>query len=529
MMNPTVVTKEPNKESDHLADMFPHLTSENFPPMGLETSEFRKAAHRIIDWTIDYHESLKCGRLPIPAVKPGFMKERLPNAGPAQKESWETVFGDVENVVLDGALHWLSSNYFGYFPTGISYPSMLGDMLCTSTANIGFSWASSPSCTELETVMMDWLAKALNLPDFFLHNGRGPGGGVIQGSASEATLITMLAARNKVTQEERSRDPKQSIHEITARMVAYASKYSHSSVERASKVALVNIRLLDVDENISLRGSILRNAIEEDRRQGKIPMFVCATIGTTACCAYDNILELGSICQNENIWLHVDAAYAGSALLCPEYRYIAQGLQSITSFNFNPHKWMMVNFDCSVLWVRNSLDIINSLNVNPVYLQHKDQTKAIDYRHWQISLGRRLRSIKLWFVMRMIGLEGLQHHIRKGVSQAKYFELLVRSDGRFEVVFPVTLGLVCFRLLSPDSTLEKTNELNSKLCEEIQRDRRYVLTPSSVNDVYFLRFSGGMNFCDVESVKGCWEHMREKADLVLHHCGDLKPKINSKV
>ncbi|CAK8682671.1 unnamed protein product [Clavelina lepadiformis] len=295
--------------------------------MGLETPEFREAAHRIIDRIIDYHEELQCGGVTIPAVEPGFMKERLPNVGPEKKESWLTVFDDFENVVIGGTVHWISSNYFGYFPSGVSYPSMLGDIQCSSTANIGFSWTSSPSCTELETVMMDWLAKALNLPDFFLHNRRGPGGGVIQGSASESTLITLLAARNKVIREELSRDPKQSIHEITARMVAYASRYSHSSVERASKVALVTMRLLDVDEHISVNGSILQEAIEEDRKQRKIPMFVCATIGTTSCCTYDNLMELEPICENENIWLHVDAAYAGSALLCPEYRYIAQGLQ----------------------------------------------------------------------------------------------------------------------------------------------------------------------------------------------------------
>ncbi|XP_076825167.1 aromatic-L-amino-acid decarboxylase-like [Clavelina lepadiformis] len=352
------------------------------------------------------------------------MKERLPNVGPEKKESWQTVFDDVENVVIDGTVHWLSSNYFGYFPSGVSYPSMLGDILCSSTANIGFSWASSPSCTELETVMMDWLAKALNLPDFFLHNRRGPGGGVIQGNASESTLITLLEARNKVIQEELSRDPKQSIHEITARMVAYASRYSHSSVERASKVALVTMRLLDVDEHISVNGSILQEAIEEDRKQRKIPMFVCATIGTTSCCTYDNLMELRPIytfktCEKENIWLHVDAAYAGSALLCPAYRYIAQGLQHVSSFNFNPQKWMMVNHDRSALWVRNSIDIMNSINLNPVYSQQEEQSQTIDYKHWQLPLDRRFRSIKLWFVMRMVGLEGLQHHIRKGVSQAK--------------------------------------------------------------------------------------------------------------
>ncbi|XP_076800201.1 aromatic-L-amino-acid decarboxylase-like isoform X2 [Clavelina lepadiformis] len=485
--------------------------------MGLEPSEFREAAHCMIDKIIDYHEGLKSGGHPIPAVEPGFMKERLPSAGPENKELWQTVFDDVENVVLDGSVHWLSSNNYGFFPTGISYPSILADILCSSTANVGLTWATSPSCTELETNMMDWLAKAINLPDCFLHNGKGPGGGVIQGSASEAILMTLLAARSKVMQKELSRDPKQSIHEITSRMVAYASKCSHSCVERTSQVALVPIRLLDVDENISIRGSVLQKAIEEDRRQRKIPVFVCATLGATVSCTYDNLMEMGPICEKEQIWLHVDAAYAGSALLCPEHRYIAHGLQHVTSFNFSPNKWMMVNLDCSALWVRNSLDMENSLNVNPVYFQHKKQSNTIDYRHWQVSLGRRFRSIKakLWFVMRMIGLEGLRHHVRKGVGQAKLFEELVRSDNRFQVLFPVTLGLVCFRLCFPHATLEKINDLNLKLREEIEKDRQYVLTPSTVNEVYFLRFSAGMNFCNEESVRRCWEHVQEKSDLVL--------------
>ncbi|GBL93386.1 Aromatic-L-amino-acid decarboxylase [Araneus ventricosus] len=263
---------------------------------------------------------------------------------------------------------------------------------------------SSPACTELEMVMMDWLGKALQLPEHFLFESKGAGGGVIQGTASEATLVALLAARSRtLTLTEGAK---------LENLVSYASDQSHSSVERAALLGAVKMRLLPADENLSLRGETLEKAIREDREKGKIPFYVVATLGTTNTCAFDNLKEIGQICQREKIWLHIDAAYAGSSFICPEFRPFLDGVEYADSFNFNPHKWLLVNFDCSAMWVRDQTEITEAFSVNPTYLKHDKEGQIPDYRHWQIPLGRRFRSLKLWFVFRMYGIEGLRKYLR---------------------------------------------------------------------------------------------------------------------
>nr|CAH7741754.1 unnamed protein product [Callosobruchus chinensis] len=274
--------------------------------------------------------------------------------------------------------------------------------------------------------MMDWLGQMLGLPEEFLARSGGRGGGVIQGTASEATLVALLGAKAKALARAKKEKPHMSDAEIVGNLVAYASAQSHSSVERAGLLGGVRMRALEPDENNKLRGETLEKAIKEDLEAGLIPFFAVNTLGTTSSCAFDRLDELGPVCNEYNLWLHIDAAYAGSAFVCPEYRYLMAGVEKADSFNFNPHKWLLVNFDCSAMWLKDPSWLVNAFNVDPLYLKHEQQGSAPDYRHWQIPLGRRFRALKLWFVLRLYGVENLQAHIRKQIGLAHYFESLVR-------------------------------------------------------------------------------------------------------
>lgn len=328
-------------------------------------------------------------------------------------------------------------------------------MLSATLGCIGFSWIASPVCTELEMKMMDWLAEALNLPDKFRFDSSQNGGGVIQGTASEATIVAMLTARNETLKRLSLSDQQTSTSPYTNtkhnagqhhELIAYCSELAHSSCERATLLANVKLRLIETDDRCSMRADKLEEAIRQDLANNMIPFIVIATLGTTAVCSYDDIKSISMIARQHSIWVHVDAAYAGSALVCPELRMLMPNLNYADSFDFNPHKWLQVNFDCSAFYISDSRKLVNAFNVDPVYLRHENQGKIPDYRHWQLPLGRRFRSLKLWFVMRLFGINKLQSYIRRHVDLARYFEYLLSKDSRFELTHKTTLGLVCFRL-----------------------------------------------------------------------------------
>jgi len=479
-------------------------TSEkDFPRFGLESKSFKKAANEMIEVIINYHESLK-NRKPFPDVKPGFMKLLIPERAPEEKEDWKNVYNDIEDVILKGMTHWQASGFFAYFPSAVSYPSLLGHMLIEATSTQAFTWASCPSSTELELAMMDWLARALNLPKCFLYDGKGPGAGCFQKSASDSTLMSLMAARSKIIREQMLLNKFKSKGEVLDKLVGYASKYSHSSVARAGDFGFVTIRLLKVDKNISLRGETLQKAIEEDKKSGKIPFYVCATMGTTYCTSNDNLEEIGLICKKEQIWLHVDGAYSGSALICPEFQHFAKGLQYSTSFCFNLHKNLMIASPCSAFWVRNISYMENAYNVNPIYLKHDQQGKVIDYRHWQTSLGKKFEAIRVWFVLRMIGLKGLRNYIYKGKKMEDYFLNSIKDYEDFEVVFPTTFGLVCLRYNPKQCDEKKLNEMNKRLYEKINEDGRIYLTQATVEEIYFLRVcTSGSNVTETKLDEIC--------------------------
>ena len=368
--------------------------------------EFRRYGRAVVDWIADYYERVES--LPVLSqVKPGQIRASLPSEPPLQGEAFETVLRDVDQLILPGITHWQSPNFFAFFPANTSGPSILGELLSAGLGVQGMLWATSPACTELETHVMDWLVDMLGLPSKFKSDQRG--GGVIQDSASSASLCALLAARERATHfmsNQRGCD---------GRLVAYASTQTHSSVEKGVKIAGLgqqNLRAIEVDDRFALRPDALIKQIEKDRRGGLIPCFVCATVGTTSSNAIDPLPEIGQICQREGLWFHVDGAMAGSAAICPEYRHLQAGLEFADSYCFNPHKWMFTNFDCDCFYVADRAVLINTLSVLPEYLRNQatESGAVIDYRDWHVPLGRRFRSLKLWFVIRHYGVEGLRHH-----------------------------------------------------------------------------------------------------------------------
>ncbi|CAD6227631.1 GSCOCG00001311001-RA-CDS [Cotesia congregata] len=473
----------------------------------MDPDSFKDFAKEMAEFITNYLENIR-DRPVLPTVKPGYIQPLLPASAPQTPDKWEEVMNDIERVIMPGVTHWHSPRFHAYFPTAQSYPSIVADMLSGAIACIGFTWIASPACTELEVVMLDWLGKMLDLPKEFLACSGGKGGGVIQGTASEATLVALLGAKAKKIRQVKQEHPEWTDNEIVGKLVAYCSRQAHSSVERAGLLGGVQFHQLDVDSKSSLRGNTLAEAIIQDQEKGLIPFYIVATLGTTCCCAFDNLDELGIVANRENVWLHVDAAYAGSAFICPEFRYLMKGIERTDSFNFNPHKWMLVNFDCSTMWLKDPTNVINAFNVDPLYLKHDMQGSAPDYRHWQIPLGRRFRALKLWFVLRLYGVENLQKFIRKHVDQAHEFEALVLSDARFEITSEVILGLVCFRL-------KGSNELNETLLKRINGAGNIHLVPSKCSDIFFLRFAVCSRFSESKDIQYSWQEIKRIADQLL--------------
>ncbi|XP_008553493.1 aromatic-L-amino-acid decarboxylase [Microplitis demolitor] len=474
----------------------------------MEAKEFKEFAKATVDMIVDYNDSLR-DRKVLPNVEPGYLSKLIPEEAPEKAESWQDVFNDIERVILPGVTHWNSPRFHAYYPTANSYPAIVGELLSAGVGGVGFSWIASPACTELEVVTMNWLGKMLGLPKEFLNCSEGPGGGVIQGSASEATLVGLLAAKERMVRRLKKENPDMEEGIIKSKLVAYTSNQSNSSVEKSGLLGSMPMRLLPVDEKCSLRGATLLEAMKKDREAGLIPCYVVATLGTTGTCAFDNLEELGPICNENNVWLHVDAAYAGAAFVCPEYRHLMAGIEFTDSFNFNPHKWLLTNFDCSALWVRDSRCLIEAFNVERIYLAHDNEGLAPDYRHWQIPLGRRFRALKLWFVLRLYGVEGLQKHIRHSVNLAKRFESLVESDERFEIITERSMGLVCFRV-------KGENSLTRDLYDRLMKRKRIYLTAATYQDQLIIRFVVCSRLCLEEDIDYAWNEITSQAAEILN-------------
>ena len=462
--------------------------------------EFRKHGHAVVDWIADYYARIESYPV-LSRAEPGQIRASLPATPPPKGESFDTILTDVEKLILPGITHWQSPNFFAFFPANASGPAILGDLLSSGLGVQGMLWATSPACTELETHVLDWLVGLLDLPRKFLSTNTG--GGVIQDTASSASLCALLAARERRTNFASNK------RGCDGKLVAYTSSQAHSSIEKDVQIAglgLDNLRLIEVDENFAMRPDALTRQIEEDRRVGLVPCFVCATIGTTSSNAIDPLPEIGRICHENNLWFHVDAAMSGTAALCPEFRHTHDGVELADSYTFNPHKWMFTNFDCNCFYVADRKVLIQTLSILPEYLRNKatESGAVIDYRDWQIPLGRRFRALKLWFVIRHYGIEGLQYHVRRHVELAQQFADWVRNDSRFEIAAPAPLNLVCFRHKGGD-------EVNQKLMDRLNRSGDLYLTHTRLNDRLTLRFCVGQTNTMARHVERAWRRIQEEA------------------
>ena len=475
------------------------------PSYHMTPDEFRRHGKALVDWIADYYERVESFPV-VSRVKPGEIRESLPPHPPEQGESFEAMLQDVEKVILPGVTHWQSPNFYAYFPSNNSFPSMLGELLSAGLGVQGMLWATSPACTELEAHVLDWLVRMLGLPDAYLSTGRG--GGVIQDTASSSSLCALLAGRERATHlgsNQRGCDGK---------LTAYTSSQAHSSIEKAVKIAGIgreNLRLIEVDRDFAMRPDALDAAIRKDLAAGQVPCFVCATIGTTSSNALDPVRAIGEICREHGIWLHVDAAMSGTAALCPEFRHIQDGVELADSYSFNPHKWMFTNFDCNCFYVCDRKALIDTLSVLPEYLRNQatESGAVIDYRDWHIPLGRRFRALKLWFVIRHYGVEGLQYHVRRHVQLAHRFAKWVRDDARFVLAAPAPLNLVCFRHYRGDAA-------NQRIMDRLNASGDLYLTHTRLDGRLTLRFCVGQWQTEWRHVERARQRIMEEAAGIDH-------------
>ncbi|KAJ3255600.1 hypothetical protein HDU77_003563 [Chytriomyces hyalinus] len=477
----------------------------------MNADEFRKRGHETVERIAKYYEDLAAsGRGPaadgvpdiktLSTVEPGYLSKLLPTEAPETPEAWDAIQRDIEEKIMPGITHWQHPNFFAFFPSNSSFPGILGEMYSAMFNVIGFNWQTSPACTELETIVLDWLVKAMGLDDGFLSSGLG--GGVIQGSASDAICVSLIAARQKMLDSKRAEGmDEESVLALGSKLIAYGSTQTHSSTRKAAMIANVRFRALDVDPvNLGMQGDTVAEAIRVDLEKGLIPFYVTATIGTTSSGATDDVPGIAAAASAHNVWLNIDAAWAGSASVCPEYKHTLKGTELADSYSFNLHKWLLTNFDCSPLWVRNRKYLTNALSVTPVYLRNaaSDSGVVMDYRDWQLPLGRRFRALKIWFVLRTYGLEGLREHIRKGVAQTERFtEYLRTRPDLYKIETGPNWSLVTFSIVPPAGGSISANDLTNAVYDAINADGEIFLTHTILNGVDVIRFAtGGVQTAD---------------------------------
>lgn len=461
------------------------------PPMS--NDDFRRAGHDMIDWIADYWDTVE-DRPVLSQVEPGSIRASLPAHAPEQGEPWADIMNDVDDLIMPGITHWQSPNFFAYFPANASPPSVLGELLSAGLGVQGMLWATSPACTELETHVMDWMLDLCGLPERFRSSGAG--GGTIQDSASSGALVAILSARERVAGQYRPSE-----------LVAYSSEHAHSSMLKGCKIAGLmedQVRSIPAGVDHAMDPAALRAAMLEDISEDRRPFFVQATSGTTSSTAFDPVDDIADICKEFGAWLHVDGAFAGAAAVAPEFRFVNAGLERADSYTFNPHKWLLTNFDCSMFFVADRGPMISALSVLPEYLRNaaSDAGAVVDYRDWQIPLGRRFRALKLWFVIRTHGAEGLAAFVRNHVEMAKGFEARIAAHPKFEIVAPTPLSLVTFRHTGGDAD-------NERIRDAINDGGRAYLTHTKLNDQIVLRLAIGAVRTEQRHIDAVYELLDE--------------------
>ena len=468
----------------------------------MDPEAFRRHAHELVDWMADYLAGVE--RYPVRAqVEPGAIAGQLPAAPPAAGEPLERIFADFERILLPGMTHWQHPGFFAYFPANASPPSVLAEMLTATLGAQCMLWQTSPAATELETAMLDWLRQMIGLPAGFA--------GVIQDSASSATLCAVLVARERATDWQANEQglaggPK---------LCFYTSEEAHSSIEKAIKIAGLgrrNLRLIATDAAFAMRPDALEAAIRADRANGLRPAGVLASLGTTGVGAIDPLRPIGDLCREHGLYLHVDAAWAGSALLLEEQRWMADGIEQADSFVFNPHKWLLTNFDCSAHFVRDPDALIRTLSILPAFLQSREAGQVIDYRDWSVPLGRRFRALKLWFVIRSYGVLRMQAMLRDHIAWTAELAEWISAEPDFELTSPPSLALLSFRYRPPgvedDAALDALNE---RLLHALNDGGRVYLTQNRVRGRYVIRFTIGQLSTTHAHVERAWQLIEETA------------------
>ncbi|MDP6155723.1 MAG: pyridoxal-dependent decarboxylase [Candidatus Thermoplasmatota archaeon] len=458
----------------------------------MDPDEFRRYGHLFVDWVADYLEGME--RYPVCSpVKPGDVRGGLSLEMPEKGDAMETIFRDFQDTIIPGITHWQHPSWFAYFPANNSPPSILAELLTAGLGAQCMVWKTSPAAAELEELVLEWLRDMLGLPVGM--------SGVIQDTASTATLVALLTARERATAYESNK------RGIKIPLLVYTSEEAHSSVEKGVKIAGYgkdNIRYIPTDKDYAMIPSELERAIIKDKEQGSCPACVVATVGTTSSLAMDPLVGIGKICKEHGVWLHVDAAFAGTAAILPEKKWILDGVEYVDSFVFNPHKWMLTNFDCSAYFVSDPASLIRTFEIHPEYLRTGQDAVVKNFRDWGIQLGRRFRALKLWFVLRSYGLEGLQTMVREHIRLAQYFKERVDEHELFELMAPVELSLVCFRLNNGGNESD-LNLINEEFLARINQSGKVFLTHTTLKGKYVLRMAIGSRTTGQKQVREAWE------------------------
>ncbi|KAJ0425026.1 pyridoxal phosphate-dependent transferase [Aspergillus carlsbadensis] len=517
----------------------------------MDRDEFRTAAHAAIDDIIGYFDNIPNQRV-LPTITPGYLRPQIPPSPPTDPEPWSAIQADIDAKIKPGLTQWQSPNFMAFFPASVSYPSILGEMYSAAFNAPAFNWLCSPACTELETVVMDWMCQALGLPECFLSTSENKGGGVIQMSASDAVATVMIAARERRVHslvkseglKEGSEEYEDRVMEVRPKLVALSSSQTHSSTAKAALLAGTRYRTIDVglENDMALTGAELRAKLVELEGKGLLPYYITLCFGSTNSCAVDRFSEILAVLKEkpswQQIWVHIDAAYAGSALIADEWQYIAREFASgVDSFNVNMHKWLLVNFDASLLYVRNRHDLTDFLDITPAYLRNpfSESGQVIDYRNWSIPLGRRFRALKIWFVMRSYGLSGLKEYIRKGISLGETFSGLIRGRGDlFEIITKPAFGLTVFRIkasgavngngngngvLTNGSALpqpdEKADAVTKEVYELINARGEIFITSTVMSGIYAIRVVSANERAEEKYIRRAFDIIVDTAEEVL--------------
>jgi aromatic-L-amino-acid decarboxylase len=462
--------------------------------------EFRRAGHELIDWIADYRATVR--EHPVMSRSaPGHIKSQLPACPPASPESFASIMRDVDDIIVPGLSHWQHPSFFAYFPANGSLSSVLGDFLSTGLGVLGLSWQSSPALSELEEVMTDWMRQMVGLSPAW--------SGVIQDTASTSTLVALLCARERTTDYGLARGGMQ---DETSPLIVYASAQSHSSVEKAALLAgfgRQNVRLVPCDDAYAMRADALADAIAADLARGLRPCAIVATAGTTTTTAFDPIAAIAEVARAHSVWLHVDAAMAGSAMILPECRPLWNGIESADSFVMNPHKWLGVMFDASLYFVRDAAHLVRVMSTNPSYLQSSVDTQVKNLRDWGLPLGRRFRALKLWFLIREQGVDGLQRRLRRDLANAQWLAAEVRAAEHWKVLAPVQLQTVCVRHELAELTGEALDRHTLSWVERANASGKTYLTPAILDGQWMVRISIGSELTERADVEAVWSLLQE--------------------